>query len=321
MKKKMVLVLAVMLLFWAQGLGQGFAADKLRLGTGVKLIFRMDIVPLAAEEHGIWKRHGLDVDWRAFRGTTTMIKGMLAGSIDLGVGQAATYLQALHRGVPLIAISDYYFAPDFAFYVRNTSRLRRPQDLKGTSISVTRLGGGTHAFGRIVARKLGLEGQVQFISGGGGQAKVALVQAGKADVVVTSPDRMVELVIKGQFRVLLKVADYLPKPWASTIVFAQRDFVKSKPDVAQRGVRAILEANKFVLNNPDWAIAKWREVSRQSEEAARILYKDIQRYLSRDGKLSPKGFENVNRFLLDYKVVRKPRQLAIEKLYTDQFTK
>ncbi len=56
-------------------------------------------------------------------------------------------------------------------------------------------------------------------------------------------------------------------------------------------------------------------------EAAIENYKDIQRYLSRDGKLSPKGFENVNRFLLDYKVVRKPRQLAIEKLYTNRFTR
>lgn len=83
----------------------------------------------------------------------------------------------------------------------------------------------------MVAKHLGLERDVTFVSTGGISPSIAALKTGSIDGVILTPEQMIKLELAGEVRKLLPVADYRPKEWGAFVIFAERDFVRSNPDV------------------------------------------------------------------------------------------
>lgn len=295
------------------------AAEKMKVGTGVKLSSAYYLPMLAADQGGTWKQNGLDGEWVPFRGSSDMLRAVAGGTLNVAITTAASGMQSASRGVPLIIVSNLYPRDEFFFWVRPESRFKEPKDLKGAKIGTARFGGTVHAYDLAVAKSLGLEKDIRIVSTGGISEGLAMMKTGVVDVENQPLDIMIELKLKGEVREFLKVHDYLPKEWVDHVVLAQTDFSKKEPETVKRVVKAILQGVDYIRKEPAWAMAKMREMSGFSVEASRIIYERHLGLFTRDGKIETKALENVKNFLIEYNIVAKDKALPVDKLYTAEF--
>jgi NitT/TauT family transport system substrate-binding protein len=311
------LVLAVLVIFLLTQPAAG--VDKLKFATAIKASPNYYLPVLTAEGKGFWKENSLQAEWVPFRGAGSMFRSVASGAVKIGLTATPSLVQAASRGVPVMAASELEGGVDFTVWVRTDSPIRKPEDLKGRKIGVSRFGGSQHAYGRVVARALNLQKDITFISTGGIPAALAALRAAKIDAMVMPPVVMVKMIVGKKVRSLVPVAEYLPRPWSGHVVFAREDMIKENPAIIQRVVKAVLQAASFIAENPSWSMNKMKEVSGYSDEVAQAAYKYFD--YSKDGKISPEALTNVRKFLMDFGIVKGDKAPAVADLYTDRFTR
>lgn len=316
MEKRFFLLL-VMVLVAAYGV-QG--AEKVRLATGVKIAASYNLPILAAQQQGAWKKEGLDVEWVSFRSGAEFHRGLSAGSIEIGFTTAFTALQAAARGVPVVIVSSVIPTDDFALWVLAGSRLTKPADLRGGRIGITRFRSATDAYARLVSRSLGMEKEVKIISTGGLAEAIAGLKVGAVDTMITTWDVMGILRFKGEVRQFVSIREHLPKDWENHILDASKSFVATRAEVGRRVIKGVLEAIKFLRENPSWAAEAAKAELRYPEGAAQILVREYLGLFTTDGRLNPRGLENVRKFLTDFGIISEREAPALKDFYTDQLT-
>lgn len=293
-------------------------AEKVKYGTAIKVYPAYYLPMMAAEEKGLWKSNGLDGEWVPFRGSVALHQGIAAGDIMIGGDLATSVFQAANRGLPLMIVSNLVEWSAFFMWVRTNSQINKPNDLKGTIIGVSRMGGPAHAYARMVAKRLGLTGKVKYVGTGGVRVSPAVLKAGKVDAVPTGLSAMLRLKVKGDVRELFSINDYLPKEWLYSVIFAHKSFVKNKPDTAKRTVRMLHQGLGFIHKNPGWVIEKMKTVQRYSEQMANMLVKSYR--LTEDGKVEKRSVENLRNFLIEYGIVSEGKIPPADQLFTNRFT-
>ena len=108
-----------------------------------------------------------------------MQRDFAASAIQIGSSIGSADILAIARGVPVVIVANLQSSDNFAIWVAGNSRIRAPQDLKGAKLGVSQLGGAEHAYGRLVAKRLGLtNNDVQFVGTGGIQESLAILITG-----------------------------------------------------------------------------------------------------------------------------------------------
>lgn len=293
------------------------AAEKLKLGTSVKLNPNFYLPILAGEEKGFWKEEGLEVEWVPFSSVATELRAVAAGALSLGMGGPVALVPAMARGIPVVIVSNHSPVSEFLILVRADSLLKEPRDLKGTRVGILTLGAATHAYGRVVAKVVGVEKEVRFVATGGPVETIAALRVKAVDSIVLSIWWLIDLILKGEARELAALADYLPKDWIDTVVFARKELVKDKPDVVRRVVKAILRGNNFALSNRSWSLEKMKAMSGYSEEAAKLIFERLRP--SRTGKIERTAIENIRNFLIEYELVPREKAPPLDEIYTTKF--
>lgn len=295
------------------------AQEKLKYGSSIKFSPQYYLPVMAAEERGIFKRNGLDVEWFPSRSGSDLQRAFAASAIKIASSSAASDILSIARGVPIVILANLQSSDNFAVWVPTKSRIQKPQDLKGAKLGVSRFGGTEHAYGQLVAKQLGLAKEVQFVSTGGIKESLAVLMTGGIDGVVVTPGQMIDLKFQGRVRDLLQVQDYQAKPWASYTIVARKDFVQNEPDTVRRVVRSILEANRFVMSEEGkpLALAKMKEVNNYSDEAAKVIYDTLD--FSKDGKLEREAVKNLTSFMVEYGLMKAAEAPSMDTVFTDQF--
>ena len=309
------------LILLALSVGAVHAQEKINYGTAIKFSPVYYLPVLAAQEKGFFQKNGLDVTWVPSQSGPDMQRDLATGAVQIGSSNAGTDIPAIAKGVPSIIVANLQPTDDFAVWVSANSRFQKPEDLKGAKIGVSRLGGAEHAYGRLVARGLGLENQIQFVSTGGVQESVAVLTTGGIDGVVLSPNQMMDLLLQGKVRSLVTLAKYEKQPWLSYTIVANKDFIAKEPDTVKRVLASIWAANTFIMSpeGKPWALGKLKEVSHYSDEAANRLYALLN--LGKDGKFQKQAVQNVVDFMVDYDLLKAGDLKSVDTLYTDQFVR
>lgn len=301
------------------GLAQNVFAAKVKVGTALRTQAVFATPMLAIEENGLWKKVGVDAEWVPFRGGSAMHRAAAAGSIQVGITDVTGTVRSVSRGLPVIMI--YHLGPvtDFGIWVLSNSPIKKPKDMVGKSIDVTRTGGTAHAYGQLVAKVEGIEGKVKFVGVGSSRAGVAALLSGAIDGVVKTPFVMAPLAVQKRVRLVLSLKDYLPKRWMGRVLYATNDFVNQDADSAGKVVKAINMATEFAMNNKAWTIGKMKSFSKYTPEAAELLFPRLK--YSPDGRIDKEALANVREFLIKSKLIEEAKTPPVEKLYTDRFTR
>lgn len=293
------------------------AAEKLKVGSSIKMspIFYLPIK--AAAENDTWGKNGLEAEWVPFRGAAPMFRAAAAKSIMFGMATGTGAIPAAARGVPVVMVSDLQSNELFVLYVRANSKVRKAEELKGAKMGTPRLGGSTHAMALVVARAHGLEKDVRMVATGGIRELMAGLKTGVVDTAIEPVHLMIKMQLAGDIRELLRLSDYHAKEWAHHVLFASKEFIQNKPDTLKRAVKASLQATNFIQDNRAWTTKTMMETSGFSEEATKHILKDYS--FSRTGRLSRKGVQNLRDFLIEYKIISKEKAPPVDELYTDKF--
>jgi NitT/TauT family transport system substrate-binding protein len=296
------------------------ALDKISYGTAVKLSPVYYLPVLAGQEQGIFKKNGLEVEWVPANSGPDLHRALAAGAVQIGSSNSATDIPAIGRGAPSVIVADLQTADNFGIWVSTKGHITTLQELKGAKIGVSRLAGAEDSYGKLVASKAGIEG-MQYTASGGVEASMALLVTGGIDGVVLTPHQMIDLQLQGKVKEIAEVEKYKPQPWVSYTVVAAKDFVTKQPEVAKRVLRSILEANAFITSaaGKPWALAKMKEVSHYSEEAAPAVYAETT--LSSDGKIDRRAIKNVVDFMVQYDLIKASDVPNIDALFTDQLVR
>ena len=296
------------------------ALDKISYGTAVKLSPVYYLPVLAGQDHGIFKKNGLDVEWVPANSGPDFHRALAAGAVQIGSSNSATDIPAIGRGAPSVIVADLQTADNFGIWVSTKGHINTIQDLKGAKIGVSRLSGAEDSYGKLVASKAHIEG-MQYTASGGVQESMALLLTGGIDGVVLTPHQMIDLKLQGKVKEVAEVEKYKPQPWVSYTIVAAKDFVAKQPDVAKRVIHSILEANAYITSpaGKPWALAKMKEISHYSDAAAPAVYDETA--LSKDGKIDRAAVKNVVDFMVQYNLIKASDVQNVDTLFTDKFVK
>ncbi len=166
---------------------------------------------------------------------------------DVTMNDALGALPVLDAGMPVVLIGGIHAG---CFELFGTRQIHGIRDLKGKTIAVYALGGGSHI---IVASMLAYVGMnpndVQWVSGG--DDAMRLFVDGKADAFIGFPPHPQELRAKMVGHVILDTSQ--DRPWSQyfcCVLGATRRFTEKNPIATKRALRAFLKATDICAREP-----------------------------------------------------------------------
>jgi NitT/TauT family transport system substrate-binding protein len=199
-----------------------------------------------AQEEGLFKKHGLDIELIHIASTSKAIQSMLAGEIQFTTADALNSIQAVAAGADVVMVCEG--VNRFVFSLMARADLRRVAELKGKKIGITRLGSSTHTAVLYVAAKAGLgANDYTLLQLGEVPNILTTLLAGQIDAGALSPPTNSRAKKAGLHELVNLGVDGPEYP--STVIASTRVYVKANADTTRRIIRALGEGlNLFKAN-------------------------------------------------------------------------
>jgi NitT/TauT family transport system substrate-binding protein len=226
----------------------GFAADKL---VGIHSARTMSqSMPWIAEEAGLFKKYGLDFQLVYISSASMVTAAMLSGSGDVAITGGEAIVRASAQGVKeLVFIAAAKNSLTHSILAR--PGIKRPEDLKGKTLGLTRIGSNSHYFVIQALRRYGLEpADVSFIQTGGQVENLTALLSGKVDAAtMTGPSGGARAIAEG-FRYAVYGPD-LRIPFAAAMLVTRRAFVRTQAPALEKFMHAMTEAVKIMFKDKE----------------------------------------------------------------------
>lgn len=227
---------------------QVFGADKL---VGIHSARTMSqSMPWIAEEAGLFKKYGLDFQLVYISSASMVTAAMLSGSGDVAISGGEAIVRASTQGVKeLVFIAAAKNSLTHSILAR--PEIKRPEDLKGKTLGLTRIGSNSHYFVVQALRRYGLEAaDVNFIQTGGQVENLTALLTGKVDAAtMTGPSGGARAIAEG-FRYAVYGPD-LQIPFAAAMLVTRRALLRTHTPVLEKFMHAMTEAVKIMFKDKE----------------------------------------------------------------------
>jgi NitT/TauT family transport system substrate-binding protein len=220
------------------------AADKL---TGIHSARTMSqAMPWIAEEAGLFRKYDLEFQLVFISSAALVTAALLGGDGQVAITGGEAIIRAFAQGV-----TDLVFIGSakntLTHSILGKPEIKRPEDLKGRKIGLTRLGSNSHYFVIQALRRYGMEPKdVQFIQTGGQVENLAALLNGAVDAAtMTGPSGGTRAIAQG-FRYVVYGPD-LNIPFAAATLATRRSVMQARGPVIDKFVRATAEAVKIMF--------------------------------------------------------------------------
>ena len=221
--------------------GRTAAADKLSvLYSAQSVSYSM---PWIAQDAGLFRKHDLDVKLVYIPSSGVATAALLGGDIEIALAGAVGIVRAFAQGAhDLVFIGG--FKNELTHNIVARPEIRRPQDLKGKVIGVTRLGSNSHYFAVQALPRFGLDParDVIFRQIGGDVAALAALINGTIDAMVMLTYG--QSAIAQGFHYVINGRD-LHIPYAAASVTTRRSVMGRRPQVIAAYMRSMAQAAKI----------------------------------------------------------------------------
>ncbi len=263
-------------------------------------------------EAGIFRKHGLDVELLYVAGGGRAGQVVQSGDVPIGVFTGGAVINADLAGGDLTVIASSMNVMTFVVMAR--PEIRRPEDLKGKKIGVSRFGSATDFGLRYAEEKWPVKRQRDFavIQVGGVTDVFNALRAGALDAAVINA----ELAILGRregFRELADIAK-MGINFPTSSVVTTRSFIKRNENTVRKFIRGFVEGVHFAKTQRVAAINIMKKYLRSSDAAMFDELYDmyILRNIPRIPRPSPESLKTV----LDQMAETDPR---VANLKPEQF--
>jgi len=197
---------------------------------------------------------GYKIEWSQFQGTSPMTQALIAGALDcatqgiLPVAQGAAagtlpvYIVAEHVGEKPGSFSVYWA-------VKDDSPIKTVADLKGKTVGISIIGGGTQGPFNLMLKKNGVdpEKDIKLVEVSFPLSEEA-IRSGRVDSSNMNQPFAARAEAKGGIRKLFALEEVLPNI-VHIVEACRKDFVDKNPDLVKAYVRDITKALKMALAN------------------------------------------------------------------------
>lgn len=234
-------------------------------------------IPYLVSSRNLWKPQGIEASTLAFTSGRLAFDAALAGKAHFATATDSVVGLAGANGVPAVIVAEFTRLSSGMVVAARTDRgIDTPAQLKGKRVA-TPLGTSGHYF---LARYLSLWGltpkDVTLVNLRGPDAVTAIGQ-GNVDAFAWGFDSGQKAVADNPGKVRLLPDDGLEKVFLSHyLLAAPQEVVQRQPRLVEGAVRALLEAERFYLEQPEQATALVAERTKASVEATQAGLNTIQ---------------------------------------------
>jgi len=214
-------------------------------------------------EAGLFRKYGLSEELILISGGATNIQALLAGEIQFANAAGSAPIQATLQGADVTIIATSYKLMPYALVVGKD--IRSPEDLKGKTIAVSRLGGITEVAGRLAFEKLGLGPKAMtFIQAGPDAPRIAALQSGAVAATLLAPPGLFAAASLG-LRVLADLGD-LGIQYPTSVNVISRRYLAQNRSAVKKFLMAFAESLRLYKQNKQFAIEVMRKYTKINDQ-------------------------------------------------------
>ena len=223
-------------------------------------------LPWMAEEAGLFKKHSIDFNLVFISSSSIVTAALLGGDAEMtltgGIGNVIAYVRGSTDVVFVGGVKNVMTQSLVA-----GGALKRPEDLKGKRIAVSRIGGNTHYFTIQALRRHGLEPNrdFSFMQSGGDPEALAALMSGNVEAAALTPPSDAK-ALANKFHYVLYGPD-LKIPYAATAFVTRRSVIAKRPQMVGNFMRAMAEAAKIMHSDREFVykvLGKYLRVTEKS---------------------------------------------------------
>ncbi|HEX9142930.1 MAG TPA: ABC transporter substrate-binding protein, partial [Candidatus Binatia bacterium] len=201
--KRRRLFVAAMLLFVSLSIDYSSAADKIRVGGGG--VTPMHSVIWVANQEGLFKKYGLEVEYLALNSGTLGVQMLLSGDSQFLFSTGALAVTANLQGADIAIITGGFNL--FAFKVVGRPEIKSVQDLRGKKISISQFGSATDFAVQATLEKFGLDPKlVTVLQLGNSTNRITALNNGSIDASLFTEPYASMAIKKYKMNLLLDMA-------------------------------------------------------------------------------------------------------------------
>jgi NitT/TauT family transport system substrate-binding protein len=192
------------------------------------------------KEAGLFEKHGLDVTMIFLDGGSRATQAMMSGDLPIAqVGGNAPVVAKL-RGADVTLIAGLLNVLAYSMVV--APEIKRPEDLRGKKLTVSRFGSNSDYATRKILLKWGLRPDIDVAVlqiPGGQPARLAAIQTNQVHGMVAQPP-VTNLARKLNLNIIAEPEDF-GGAYPTTPVASRVSYIREKRDTARKFTRALLE--------------------------------------------------------------------------------
>jgi len=236
---------------WARSaLGASPALEKLTIGWSA--IAGSQAPFWITKEAGLFEKNGLDVTMIYVDGGSKATQALMSGDMPIAqVGGNAPVVARL-RGADVTLIAGLLNVLAYSMVV--SPEIKKPEDLKGKKLSVSRFGSNSDYATRKILLKWGLKPDVDVAVlqiPGGQPARMAAIQSKVVQGMVAQPP-VTNLARKLNLNIIAEPEDF-GGAYPTTPVASRLSYIKDKRDTVRKFTRALLEGIHLYKTNKDFS--------------------------------------------------------------------
>ena len=281
--KTLLVVCLILLLFGPSSLGaQGMKKVALPFSP-----IGINCLPwFVAKEARIYEKNGIDVDPVFIGASSALFQSMLSGAADMAGSGGPSVISNVLQGGDIIHVTA--MVPRFTQSIMVKPEIKKPEDMKGKKIGVSRLGTVTHFALQTALDGYGVKNVTILQMGGQPEAVAGLVR-GSVDGAVISPPYNFQLKKQGYNELvspndLQKLTEFITNG-----IVARRSVVEKDKDSLIRLIKSTAEAIKLITTDREFTkkvITKWMPL--KDADLLEQAYRFATENYSREGTV-PEG--------------------------------
>jgi NitT/TauT family transport system substrate-binding protein len=280
------------------------------------------------KERGYFDQEGLDLDIQEGRGSGVTVQAVAAGTASFGYADVPTMMRAASKGAPVTAVGVALQTSPMSVMGFAEKNIRKPEDIKGKTVAVTP-GDSMSQIWPLFLKKTGLQSSDFKQVAGDAQTKLNAVMNGQADLLLGYVmDQAIKLQDATHKQVYpIRFADYGVNMVSSGII-VQKDYLKNKPDVVRKFLRAATRSMEEAAKSPEAAVDAMLKAQPKSGvkdtavvgmKATATLYKGPDNPNDRPLRVGAKNMAETLQLLVDYGGLEKASAGKPDEYYTNAY--
>jgi len=297
------------------------AAAPVRVNIGAASVSSSALSLWAAQERGIFAKHGIEAELILIRGGSTLVASLVTGEIQAAFTSGVSVLGAAAQGVDVKMLTS--ISSRVSWRLIAAPQIRRAEELRGKRFGVQSIVGSTWMYAMLALEELGLEPKrdhISFLPIGDPVTIGHALEAGRVDAAVLDPALSQRLTGKG-FSQLVDLAK-TQATFPGLGIGVTRAYLDQHPATVEKLVAAVTEGLVFAQLPAHKAVVLkilMKHLRIADPAVAESGYRDHLLTLNRKPYPSLDGLRNAQRFMSQQNP--KVAALKVEDLVDGRFVR